>query len=381
MTMRKFLFRFGYCTPLQLAGNEAHGWDDESSGAFFVEAHSTEDALRWGREVADAYVEFQFKKEGRQQDVRWLDGDFANWIEENPAGAFSEEQLRVLPTVAFDLCPSSILGTDCITAKCAPDGRRRSRTPLPAPLAYFDYASLVPPVPEAIEAMRHAAETMWGQPGALHSIGGRALYALDTARRQVADYLGTTPQEVVFTSSGREALALGFTEALARLPAGATIASSRLEHPALQHLVEGAAASGYSQCTGSRCPRARRPRPIVMRFAPHPWSHSRRAITSSVRRSSPRSATRLPRHFESSTQSSRPPGPRSPLSMTSERSTPSPARSLEPPWASPRFAFRVGSSTRRATPVAASNAKVRRGSRRLDSVPRAQLVKGDATTS
>ena len=111
---------------------------------------------------------------------------------------------------------------------------------------YFDYASLVPPVPEAIEAMRHAAETMWGQPGALHSIGGRALYALDTARRQVADYLGTTPQEVVFTSSGREALAVGFTEALARLPADATIASSRLEHPALQQLVEGAAASGYT---------------------------------------------------------------------------------------------------------------------------------------
>jgi len=110
---------------------------------------------------------------------------------------------------------------------------------------YFDYASLVPPVPEAVEAMRHAAETMWGQPGALHSIGGRALYALDTACRQVADYLGTTPQEVVFTSSGREALAVGMAQALARVPKGSTIVSSRLEHPALQHLVEKAIAAGY----------------------------------------------------------------------------------------------------------------------------------------
>ena len=149
---------------------------------------------------------------------------------------------------------------------------------------YFDYASLVPPVPEAIEAMRHAAETMWGQPGALHAIGGRALYALDTARRQVADYLGTTPQEVVFTSSGREALALGFTEALARLPAGATIASSRLEHPALQQLVESAAKEGY-EVRWLSLPEGVPTTRIGARSGRRRWSPSRRATTSSARRS------------------------------------------------------------------------------------------------
>ncbi len=111
---------------------------------------------------------------------------------------------------------------------------------------YLDYASLFPPAPRALDAMRAAAETSWGQPKALHGIGARALYALDQARQEVAEYLGTLAHEVVFLGSGREALARAFELALERMPAEGTIVSSRLEHPSLQGCVEAAAGAGRS---------------------------------------------------------------------------------------------------------------------------------------
>ncbi|MCL2724320.1 MAG: aminotransferase class V-fold PLP-dependent enzyme [Polyangiaceae bacterium] len=111
---------------------------------------------------------------------------------------------------------------------------------------YLDYASLVPPSVAVLDRMREIALGSWGPPGALHSIGWRARYALDTARQQVATYLGTAPFNVVFTDSGRASLALGFARALSRMSEGGTIVSSRLEHPSVQRLVEGAARAGRS---------------------------------------------------------------------------------------------------------------------------------------
>jgi len=110
---------------------------------------------------------------------------------------------------------------------------------------YLDYASLTPPVPEALDAMRAAAEESWGQPASLHTIGGRALLALDSARRRVADYLETTWQEVVFTSSGREALTIAMAQALATVPKGGIVVANRQDHPAMLVMVEAAAADGY----------------------------------------------------------------------------------------------------------------------------------------
>jgi hypothetical protein len=103
--MQRFVFRFGYCTPKQWAGNDEHGWDDESSGAFIVEATTEEDALRWGRKVADAFVAQLFEKSGTQQPSSWTDAQFANWLDGNPTASFSDEAIRALPTVPFGKMP------------------------------------------------------------------------------------------------------------------------------------------------------------------------------------------------------------------------------------------------------------------------------------
>lgn len=98
--MTRYLFRFGYCTPSQWAANEAHGGEDESSSAFFVEADSPEAALAWGAEVAEAFVQSLFSSSGWTAGApSWKEARFAHWLEESPEDAFPPEQLRTLPVV------------------------------------------------------------------------------------------------------------------------------------------------------------------------------------------------------------------------------------------------------------------------------------------
>ena len=98
--MNRFLFRFGYCTPAQWASNNAHGWDDESSGAFFVKAESADAALDAGREVAEQFVRNLFVKANSSEIPSWKASEFAFWIEENPLEAFAEKALQQLPEVS-----------------------------------------------------------------------------------------------------------------------------------------------------------------------------------------------------------------------------------------------------------------------------------------
>src|SRR4051794_2368993 len=59
-------------------------------------------------------------------------------------------------------------------------------------------------LPEAIEAM--AAElAVVGNPSSLHTAGRRARRVVEESREQLAQAVGATPSEVVFTSGGTEA--------------------------------------------------------------------------------------------------------------------------------------------------------------------------------
>lgn len=101
-----YLFRFGYCTPEQWTANETHGWDDESSGAFFVRADSPDRALLWGRTVADAFVRRLFEAAGKEEISSWCDAQFASWIEPDPDSAFPREFLITLARVNVGEMPS-----------------------------------------------------------------------------------------------------------------------------------------------------------------------------------------------------------------------------------------------------------------------------------
>ncbi|MFM7899294.1 MAG: aminotransferase class V-fold PLP-dependent enzyme [Actinomycetota bacterium] len=74
-----------------------------------------------------------------------------------------------------------------------------------ATLAYFDHAATAPMRREAIEAMRPYLDEQFANPSGSHRFSRAARQVVDEARDDVADVLGCTPGEVVFTSGGTEA--------------------------------------------------------------------------------------------------------------------------------------------------------------------------------
>lgn len=101
--MRRFLYRFGYCTPEQWIQNESCEWDDESSGALWIIASDEEEALQAGAEAVDRYVAWLFVSSGRAPSPSWKQSGFAAWIESDPVVAeFSAPDLDALPVVHAD---------------------------------------------------------------------------------------------------------------------------------------------------------------------------------------------------------------------------------------------------------------------------------------
>jgi cysteine desulfurase len=72
--------------------------------------------------------------------------------------------------------------------------------------AYLDHASSSPLRPAALAAMLPYFEGHPGDPGRLHAEGRVTRVAVEVAREQVAALFGARPREVVFTSSGTEAV-------------------------------------------------------------------------------------------------------------------------------------------------------------------------------
>lgn len=86
---------------------------------------------------------------------------------------------------------------------------------------YLDYNATTPVDPRVIEAMTPYFGGEFGNPSSIHSAGQRARAAVDRARESVAELLGASPTEIIFTSGGTEAANLGIlgvTEAHARRP-------------------------------------------------------------------------------------------------------------------------------------------------------------------
>ncbi len=70
---------------------------------------------------------------------------------------------------------------------------------------YFDYAATTPTDREVIEKITPFLGEKFGNPSSLHGFGQESLFALDNARKSVADFLGAMEREVVFTSSATQA--------------------------------------------------------------------------------------------------------------------------------------------------------------------------------
>jgi cysteine desulfurase len=105
---------------------------------------------------------------------------------------------------------------------------------MPEPLIYFDHNATTPLHPEVWEAMRPYFSDLFGNPSSLHGEGQQARDAVEEARTQVAQLLGASAEEIIFTSGGSEADNLAIIgSALARQQQGRHIITTQIEHPAV----------------------------------------------------------------------------------------------------------------------------------------------------
>jgi len=99
---------------------------------------------------------------------------------------------------------------------------------------YLDYNASTPIDPQVAAIMQQGIEDAFGNPSSMHWAGAPAHEIVETARQQVADLLGCSPQEIVFTSGGSESNNLALKGIyFARQNPGAHIITTQVEHPAI----------------------------------------------------------------------------------------------------------------------------------------------------
>lgn len=106
---------------------------------------------------------------------------------------------------------------------------------------YLDNNATTPVLPEVFEAMRPYFTEHFGNASSIHHHGQETRAAVENARESVAELLGCTPAEIIFTSGGTE----GDNLAIAGLvSAGDHIITSSIEHHAVLHACKHAEETG-----------------------------------------------------------------------------------------------------------------------------------------
>ncbi len=111
---------------------------------------------------------------------------------------------------------------------------------------YLDNSATTRVCPEAAEAAMLAMTEIYGNPSSTHTKGREAKQLLDKSRKQVADALGCTAQELVFTSCGSESdnwAILNGAELMRRK--GMHIISSQVEHDAVRKSLDELERRGF----------------------------------------------------------------------------------------------------------------------------------------
>ncbi len=113
-------------------------------------------------------------------------------------------------------------------------------------MIYLDNAASTLPAGEVLDAMGAAAREHYGNPSSAHGLGAAAARVIEEARAAVAAAIGAGgPGEIVFTSGGTEADALGILGAATRAR-GRHIVVSAIEHPAVLRTAESLVAQGWT---------------------------------------------------------------------------------------------------------------------------------------
>jgi len=101
-------------------------------------------------------------------------------------------------------------------------------------------------VDEAVfEEMRPYFCELYGNPSSMHFFGGQVQSKVTEARERVADLLGASPDEIMFTACGTESDNAAIRSALEVFPDRRHIITSRVEHPAVLTQCRNLTQKGY----------------------------------------------------------------------------------------------------------------------------------------
>ncbi|SDX01461.1 cysteine desulfurase family protein [Paenibacillus sp. PDC88] len=111
---------------------------------------------------------------------------------------------------------------------------------------YLDHAASTPVHPEVAEAMLKVMTGQFGNASSVHAFGRAAKRTVSSARDKIAAFLGSFPDELIFTSGGTESDNLAIFGALsAHENNGKHIITTSIEHHAVLHSFEQLEQEGY----------------------------------------------------------------------------------------------------------------------------------------
>ena len=105
-------------------------------------------------------------------------------------------------------------------------------------VVYMDNNATTRVAPEVLENMLPYFSDLYGNPSSMHTFGGQVGDALKEAREQIADLVGASADEIIFTSCGTESDSTAILSALQAFPEKRHIVTTRVEHPAVKNLCE-----------------------------------------------------------------------------------------------------------------------------------------------
>lgn len=114
----------------------------------------------------------------------------------------------------------------------------------PAEMIYFDNNATTQPLPEVVEAVARSLRDSYANPSSVHRFGQTVRHQIECARSKVAELVGASPKEIVFTASGTESINLAVKGLLAPRPGKRRVVTTAVEHSAMLRVKEQLEAQG-----------------------------------------------------------------------------------------------------------------------------------------
>ena len=105
-------------------------------------------------------------------------------------------------------------------------------------VVYMDNNATTRGAPEVLEAMLPYFSDLYGNPSSMHRFGGQVGRMISEAREKIANLIGASADEIIFTSCGTESDSTAIFSALQAFPDKRHIVTTRVEHPAVKNLCE-----------------------------------------------------------------------------------------------------------------------------------------------